>query len=106
MSEDPLVDCPKCFTPNLKKIISAVAFRLKGGGWYETDFKSGQKKNLIEEKDSIVSEGKGADKGSDSSGAVSDKPATSEKAPAAEKSAAEKPSAAEKKSVSDSGTAS
>jgi predicted nucleic acid-binding Zn ribbon protein len=26
--------------------VSAAAFRLKGGGWYETDFKTGSKKNL------------------------------------------------------------
>ena len=30
----------------LKKKVSAAAFRLKGGGWYETDFKTGNKKNL------------------------------------------------------------
>lgn len=46
ISEPPLVDCPECGEPQLKKKISAVAFRLKGGGWYETDFKSGDKKNL------------------------------------------------------------
>lgn len=46
MSDDPLVECPACHKPELKKLISAAAFRLKGGGWYETDFKSGQKKNV------------------------------------------------------------
>ena len=30
----------------MKKKVSAAAFRLKGGGWYETDFKSGSKKNV------------------------------------------------------------
>jgi len=30
----------------MKKKVSAAAFRLKGGGWYETDFKSGNKKNV------------------------------------------------------------
>lgn len=49
MSDDPLVDCPACEQPELKKLISAPAFRLKGGGWYETDFKSGNKKNLVKE---------------------------------------------------------
>jgi putative FmdB family regulatory protein len=48
MSEAPLEDCPKCGKPKLVKLISAAGFRLKGGGWYETDFKSGQKKNLAE----------------------------------------------------------
>ena len=46
MSDAPLVDCPACEKPELKKQISAAGFRLKGGGWYETDFKSGAKKNL------------------------------------------------------------
>ena len=46
MSDAPLTECPACKQPALKKLISAAAFRLKGGGWYETDFKSGKKKNL------------------------------------------------------------
>ena len=43
MSDDPLVECPNCKAPKLKKLISAAAFRLKGGGWYETDFKKDNK---------------------------------------------------------------
>ena len=46
MSDDPLKDCPECNAPELKKLISAAGFRLSGSGWYETDFKSGTKKNL------------------------------------------------------------
>jgi len=46
LSDAPLVDCPACGKPSLKKQISAAGFRLSGGGWYETDFKSGKKKNL------------------------------------------------------------
>jgi putative FmdB family regulatory protein len=46
VSDDPLVDCPECGRPALKKLLSAAGFRLKGGGWYETDFKAGSKKNL------------------------------------------------------------
>lgn len=48
MSDAPLTDCPACGKATLKKKISAVAFRLKGSGWYETDFKSGDKKNLAD----------------------------------------------------------
>lgn len=48
VSDDPLVDCPACSKPTLKKNVTAAAFRLSGGGWYETDFKSGDKKNLAE----------------------------------------------------------
>jgi len=46
ISDDPLVECPECGKPELKKLISAAGFRLKGAGWYETDFKSGSKKNI------------------------------------------------------------
>jgi putative FmdB family regulatory protein len=46
ISDEPLTDCPQCNEPALKKKVSAAAFRLKGSGWYETDFKTGNKKNL------------------------------------------------------------
>ena len=46
LSDEPLSVCPQCGEPQLKRKISAAGFRLKGGGWYETDFKSGSKKNL------------------------------------------------------------
>jgi len=46
ISADPLKDCPACQRPGLTKQISAAGFRLAGGGWYETDFKTGAKKNL------------------------------------------------------------
>ena len=46
ISDAPLQMCPACGESALKKKISAAAFRLKGGGWYETDFKTGDKKNL------------------------------------------------------------
>ena len=45
-SDDPLTECPKCKKSGLKKLLSASAFHLKGSGWYETDFKSGNKKNI------------------------------------------------------------
>ncbi len=51
MSAEPLVTCPACNEPELKKKISAAGFRLKGSGWYETDFKGGSnKKNVAGEK--------------------------------------------------------
>ena len=46
MSDPVLTDCPECAKPALKKLISAAGFRLKGSGWYETDFKTGDKRNL------------------------------------------------------------
>ena len=46
ISDKPKTICPKCNAKSLKKLISAPSFRLKGGGWYETDFKTGKKKNI------------------------------------------------------------
>ena len=46
LSAAPLTDCPACEAPALSRLVSAAGFRLAGGGWYETDFKSGSKKNL------------------------------------------------------------
>ncbi|MDH3644043.1 MAG: zinc ribbon domain-containing protein [Gammaproteobacteria bacterium] len=46
VSEDPLQTCPDCAQNALVKKVSAAGFRLKGGGWYETDFKSGNKRNV------------------------------------------------------------
>jgi putative FmdB family regulatory protein len=53
VSDGPLRKCPECGKLSLKKLVSAAAFRLKGGGWYETDFKSdGEKKrNLVDSGD-------------------------------------------------------
>lgn len=80
ISDDPLVDCPECGQPALKKRISAPGFRLKGSGWYETDFKKGNKKNLHDSghKDSG---GKAAGGKSES------KPDSGAKKPAADKKA-------------------
>ncbi|MCB1791400.1 MAG: zinc ribbon domain-containing protein [Gammaproteobacteria bacterium] len=52
ISDAPLSDCPACAAPALVKLISAAGFRLKGGGWYETDFKGGAKKNVAEKASS------------------------------------------------------
>ncbi|HEY7930538.1 MAG TPA: zinc ribbon domain-containing protein [Steroidobacteraceae bacterium] len=48
ISDAPLKKCPSCGRNTLKKLVSAPVFRLKGSGWYETDFKSDQerKRNL------------------------------------------------------------
>jgi putative FmdB family regulatory protein len=48
LSDPPLVDCPACEAPRLKRQMSAPSFRLKGGGWYETDFKNDKRRNLAE----------------------------------------------------------
>ena len=46
LSEAPLRECPACEKDTLIKKISAPGFRLSGSGWYETDFKSKNQKNL------------------------------------------------------------
>ncbi len=56
MSDSALVDCPECQKPTLVKKVSAAGFRLSGSGWYETDFKSGNKKNLASSSSGSKSE--------------------------------------------------
>ena len=66
MSDEPLRDCPDCGKAALRKLLSAPAFRLKGGGWYETDFKddSKEKRNLAGD----AGKDKGTDKDADKPG--------------------------------------
>ncbi len=45
-SDERLKVCPACNGSSLTKLVSAAAFRLKGGGWYETDFKTGGGRNV------------------------------------------------------------
>jgi putative FmdB family regulatory protein len=49
ITDAPLTKCPSCGKKSLKKLVSAPVFRLKGGGWYETDFKGDKenKRNLV-----------------------------------------------------------
>ena len=86
ISDPPIKKCPSCKKQTMKRLVSAPVFRLKGGGWYETDFKSDQegKRNLAAgEKDDAP-----ADKPAD------DK-AKPEKPVEAGKESAKKPAAAE-----------
>ena len=85
ISEPALTDCPECGRESLVKLVSASSFRLKGGGWYESDFKTGKKKNGLGDGDSAGSNTEKAP--------ASDKPAAAggDTAPAA---GATKPAAA------------
>lgn len=49
ISDAPLADCPACDKAELKKMLTAPAFRLSGSGWYETDFKKDKQKNIAGE---------------------------------------------------------
>ena len=70
ISDPPETECPNCHAQALVKQVSAAGFRLKGGGWYETDFKNGSKRNVAgdsgEAKPSGDSAAPAADSGSDS----------------------------------------
>ena len=66
ISEERLKDCPACGAASLQKKVSAAAFRLKGSGWYETDFKTGNKKNLAGGADKPASSGPAATPGAPS----------------------------------------
>jgi putative FmdB family regulatory protein len=71
ISEEPLSDCPACGQPSLQKLISAAGFRLKGGGWYATDFKdSGKKKPADTPQAGTAAEGISPDKDKSGGGAV------------------------------------
>lgn len=80
ISETPLRKCPSCKKQTMKRLVSAPVFRLKGGGWYETDFKSEAegKRNLAggEEGAEAKPDDKPADKAADDKTA---KPAESAK---------------------------
>ena len=58
MSDAPLRKCPDCGKSQLKRLVSASQFRLKGSGWYETDFKNKNetKRNLVETAGAAPSE--------------------------------------------------
>jgi putative FmdB family regulatory protein len=60
MSDQPLKDCPECGHAALVKLVSASGFRLKGGGWYETDFKGNAKKSEKSSSDSAPACGGGS----------------------------------------------
>ncbi|MCZ6826652.1 MAG: zinc ribbon domain-containing protein [Gammaproteobacteria bacterium] len=81
IGDEPLLTCPSCGRQSLKRLVSAPRFRLKGKGWYETDFKTGGQRNLA---------------GDDNKGAPADK-----KKAASEKSGDSKPA----KEKSDAGAA-
>ena len=91
ISDEPLVYCPECNEATLKKLISAAAFRLKGTGWYETDFKNNDKKK-VEPKDGSADKGSETKPGGKSTESTKDSsksaPTSKESGSAGSKSAA------------------
>jgi putative FmdB family regulatory protein len=114
ISDAPLSKCPSCGKRALKKLVSAPVFRLKGAGWYETDFKSDKesKRNLLgSEKDEPKAESKtegktegkaeGKAEGKEAKPAVKDGKDGKDSAPAKDKAAEPKAAAgATRRSVS------
>lgn len=79
---DPhLKDCSSCGKSTMKKKVSAAAFRLSGSGWYETDFKSGDKKNLKDAEKPKPKEAKEKAKAKPDSKSTSDKSSDTSKKP-------------------------
>lgn len=92
ISEAPLKQCPSCKKQTLKRLVSAPVFRLKGGGWYETDFKSDQedKRNLAKGEEADAPAEKPADDKAkaEPAKAADKKPAAEPKKAASRKSSA------------------
>src|SRR5213082_443274 len=65
VTDTPLSRCPSCGKSSLKKLVSAPVFRLKGSGWYETDFKSDKenKRNILgaEKEETAAAKAEGAE---------------------------------------------
>ena len=89
-TEPALTDCPECGEGALRKLLSAPVFRLKGSGWYETDFKTGDRKNVVGNGESGKSESETGDSGKTKAADASDatpKKAGDSKAKGTEKAA-------------------
>ncbi|MFO1433249.1 MAG: zinc ribbon domain-containing protein [Candidatus Competibacteraceae bacterium] len=83
ISDPPLTDCPSCGEPALKKKISAAGFRLKGSGWYETDFKTGGRKKNLAKDEAPATESKSADTKAESKAKPAETTTTTSTKPAA-----------------------
>lgn len=99
MSEPLLVDCPECGNSSLRKQLTAAAFKLKGTGWYETDFKNSGKK-AAEKKVASSSDGKSTSGNSDAKGDTSS--ASLNTVASAKQGASEKQAASKSTSVAES----
>ena len=98
MNDPRLVDCPKCGDPALRRLVSAAGFRLKGAGWYETDFKKDNQRNLAEGS-------KKPAEGRDTFGATSGDSGADKPAAKADSKKADAPAAKTGTSKKDSGAA-
>ena len=99
LSDEPLKVCPICNESRLNKLVSAAGFRLKGDGWYETDFKTGKKKNVAGDNTNPTGSSGSSDAGS-GSGSGSEAPSkSSSSSSASSKNAPSKSSSSSKPSA-------
>ena len=92
ISDKPLTKCPSCARKGLKKLMSAPVFRLKGSGWYETDFKS-DKENKRNLAGADKEEPKAESKSETKTETAKSEPAKAEPVKAGSKPASDKPAA-------------
>jgi putative FmdB family regulatory protein len=118
VSDAPLRKCPHCGKSQLTRLMSAPVFRLKGGGWYETDFKDKDNQRNVADRPEDATKDKGTEakssddkskdgKDSKVTDAKADTPSTKEsssgKEKTAEKSADKSPDKSADKSSGSSG---
>lgn len=104
VSDGALRKCPQCGALKLQRLVSAPQFRLKGTGWYETDFKKDGRKRVVEAGETRAATDRGGDdKGSAGKTGAEQKGDAGKKSDAGGKEAAEKkPARAEKPSSASS----
>ena len=68
LSDAPLTECPSCHKPELKKLLSAAGFQLKGSGWYATDFRNSGAKPAAKDKSAAKSPASGENGGGTAAG--------------------------------------
>ena len=94
MSDEPLVECPSCGEPELRRLISAPRFRLKGAGWYETDFKKENQRNVLKKDDEAPAKDKGETTAKDKAEGKKESSADAKPGKAAEKTTSKEKSPA------------
>jgi putative FmdB family regulatory protein len=100
MSDDPIRTCPQCKKRQVRKLVSASAFILKGSGWYQNDIARKEKteKAARESKLKVGKEGKGEKVATDGAAPQDSTPlkdtVAKEKSPAKEKPSKPAPKAA------------
>jgi len=74
MSDPKLTDCEECKKPSLKKQLTAAAFKLKGTGWYETDFKNSGQKPQVAKNEAAKTESMNTANGTNANDQIDPKP--------------------------------